>query len=100
VKLLYDWLILPPAVLIDYALLCLFGLAALVPPLLAWHCTVRFIETGQLKLTFQAYPARPRRLISWVAAIVVSTYVLLICLTAVHELPRVFYRITDSEDSN
>ena len=90
-KLLYDWVILPPAVFIDYVLFCLFGLSALVAPSVAWHCTVKLIESDEL--TWRDYPARPKRALSWVAAVVITTYVTLVCLTAVSELPRIFYTI-------
>lgn len=97
-KLLYDWLVLPPAVLIDCVLLCLFGLAALVPPTLAWHCTVKVIESNEF--TWRDYPAKPRRIKTRIVAFVVSAYVALVCMVAVYELPHVFYKIVGPENSN
>jgi hypothetical protein len=96
VKLLYDWLVLPPAVVIDYALYCLFGIVALVTPSVAWHCTVKLIDES--RIDWKGYPARPRRAITWAAAIVISLYVAIVCVAAIYELPRAFHWLASHED--
>jgi hypothetical protein len=98
VKSLFDWLILVPAAAIDYVLLCLFGLAALVPPILAWHCTIKLMDDNGID--WKNFPAIPSRPITWVVAIVIAAYAAAVCIAAVGELPHVFYKIAGPENSN
>lgn len=95
-KLLYDWFIALPARIIDYLLLVAFGFVMLIPPNVAWYCTVSLVESK--KLNWRDWTTRPSRVTSWIAAIVVTTYVTLVCLAAVHELPRVFYWVAGPEN--
>jgi hypothetical protein len=98
VSLLFDWLILAPAAATDYLLLCLFGLAALVPPILAWHCAIKLMDENGVD--WKDFPARPNRPITWVVAIVIAAYLAIVCGVAVFELPHVFYKIAGPENSN
>jgi hypothetical protein len=98
VKSLYDWLILPPAVVIDYALYCLLGHCFSCCAQAAWHCTIKLIDEN--RIDWKDYPARPSRAITWVVAIAISAYVAIVCVTAIYELPRVSYKIAGPENSN
>lgn len=97
-KWVYDWLVLTPASAVDYVLLCLFGLAALVPPILAWHCTIKIMDENGID--WKDFPARPSRPITWIVALAVLAYVATVCFVAVGEIPHVFYKIAGPEDSN
>jgi hypothetical protein len=95
-RLLYDWFVLKPATAVDYVFLCLFGLAALVPPILAWHCIVKMMDENGID--WKGFPARPGRLTTWIVAITVSAYVAVVCVVAVSEIPYVFYEIAGPND--
>jgi hypothetical protein len=75
---LFDWFILTPALLIDYLLLLFVGVAGLLPPMMAWHYTVKIVESDLTS----------RRVVSWPIAAVVAGYVMGVLLTAIDELPR------------
>jgi hypothetical protein len=82
--------------LIDTVLISLFALVALGIPALAWHCVVNLLDGGN----WRKFPAKPARLSTRIVAAAVSIYIALVCLVAVSELPRAFYRIVGSENSN
>jgi hypothetical protein len=77
-----------PAAAIDYVLLCLFGLAALVPPTLAWHRTIKLMDENGID--WKDFPATPNRPITWVVAFVIAAYVTIVCGMAFFELPHAF----------
>jgi hypothetical protein len=95
---LFDWLVIGPAKFVDYLLLCALGFAAFVPPVLAWHWTIKLMEPTTLRP--QDFPGAPSRPLTWITAFAISTYVFLVCGAAVYELPRVYHAMFDDENPN
>jgi len=84
-RLLYDWLVAPPANWLAYLALAPAIFAPAAGPIAAWFFLVHYIDG--------ASNGRPTRFWTGVLATIVSGYVLLLTIFALMRLPHVAYEL-------
>ncbi len=96
-KLFFDWLVLPVAILVAYLSACLIGMTLMVTPALSWHWTIKIVEPKSPGLG-GGFPERPRSFSTGIIAGLAALYAFAVTAAAVHNLPRVMSAIMNAAD--
>jgi uncharacterized membrane protein YidH (DUF202 family) len=85
-RLVFDWFVESPALLLSYLIVCLLGFAPLVATTATWVYFIKYLEGHS--------EGRPRKFSTWIVVAVAAVYVFLVTGLAVYELPRAIRLIT------
>jgi hypothetical protein len=93
--ILYDWLILAPADIIAWFVVCALGLGALFAVYMTYQLISLDLITEKQKQNYGSLPKRidtlPKRIITRIVAVMITVYVFAVLGTALMRIPHIMY---------